>query len=124
MGRPAAGISRDASGWLLAHSWPGNARELRNAIERAILLCDGGLITRQHLPAVVAQPDAPRAGSRAGAGDPGAPLPPGGVDLEQVDRAYVQQALAQARGNKSKAARLLGLTRAQLYSRIEKYGLA
>jgi transcriptional regulator with GAF, ATPase, and Fis domain len=50
MGRPAAGISRDAREWLLAHPWPGNVRELRNAIERAILLCDGGLITRVHLP--------------------------------------------------------------------------
>src|SRR5436309_1467607 len=51
MGRPAAGISRDGRDWLLAYRWPGNVRELRNAIERAILLCDGGLITRQHLPA-------------------------------------------------------------------------
>ena len=71
MGRPAAGISRDAREWLLAHSWPGNVRELRNAIERAILLCDGGLITREHLPAAVARPEAPRGagaarGSRGG----------------------------------------------------------
>ncbi len=53
MGRPAAGISRDAREWLFAHSWPGNVRELRNAIERAILLCDGGLITRDHLPSMI-----------------------------------------------------------------------
>ncbi len=56
MGRPAAGISRDAREWLLAYAWPGNVRELRNAIERAILLCDGGLITREHLPAAVGRP--------------------------------------------------------------------
>ncbi|MGH9869310.1 MAG: sigma 54-interacting transcriptional regulator [Candidatus Polarisedimenticolia bacterium] len=118
MGRPSAGISRDAREWLMMYPWPGNARELRNAIERAILLCDGGLITREHLPAIVA-PDA------AGNGSPEGPaaLPAGGVNLEEVDRAYVEKALQQARGNKSKAARLLGITRAQLYSRIEKYGI-
>ncbi|HKY32387.1 MAG TPA: sigma 54-interacting transcriptional regulator [Candidatus Polarisedimenticolia bacterium] len=126
MGRPAAGISRDAREFLMGHAWPGNARELRNAIERAILLCDGGLITREHLPAAPGRP-APAGGAAAQAGngspDPAAPLPPGGVDLESVDRQFVERALREAKGNKSKAARLLGLTRAQLYSRIEKYGL-
>ncbi len=119
MGRPAAGISRDAREWLLAYSWPGNVRELRNAIERAILLCDGGLITREHLP----RHRAP-VGRQSPRHDPAAPLPAGGVDLEDMERSYVERALRDARGNKSKAARLLGLTRAQLYSRIEKYGLA
>jgi transcriptional regulator with GAF, ATPase, and Fis domain len=123
VGRPAAGISRDAGEWLLAYSWPGNVRELRNAIERAILLCDGGLITREHLPAAVGRPEAARASGANGSPDPAAPLPPGGIDLEAMERSYVERALGQTRGNKSKAARLLGLTRAQLYSRIEKYGL-
>jgi len=128
MPRPAAGISRDAREWLLAYAWPGNVRELRNAIERAILLCDGGLITREHLPAVIGRPEQAR--SRNGNGssldahlDPEAPLPPGGVDLDDVERDYVQKALDQTRGNKAKAARLLGLTRSQLYTRLEKYGM-
>ena len=56
MARPAGGISQDAIDWLLAYRWPGNVRELRNTIERALLLCDGGLITRDHLPASVAPP--------------------------------------------------------------------
>ena len=123
MGRPAAGISRDAREWLLAYAWPGNVRELRNAIERAILLCDGGLITREHLPAAVGRPEPARAAGANGGRDAEAPLPAGGVDLEDVERSFVERALRDARGNKSKAARLLGLTRAQLYSRIEKYGL-
>ena len=50
-------------------------------------------------------------------------FPTGGVDLESMEMTYVKEALAKARFNKSKAAKLLGLTRAQLYSRIEKYGL-
>ncbi|MBP7146383.1 MAG: sigma 54-interacting transcriptional regulator [Acidobacteria bacterium] len=123
MGRPSAGISRSAREWLLAHAWPGNVRELRNAIERAILLCDGGLITREHLPAAVTRHDGGREGAARGPFDPDAPLPLGGVDLEQVERRFVEKAIGQSRGNKSKAARLLGLTRAQLYSRLEKYGL-
>jgi transcriptional regulator with GAF, ATPase, and Fis domain len=123
IGRPAAGISRDARDWLLAYPWPGNIRELRNAIERAILLCDGGLITRQHLPAAVGRPEEARPSSNNGSLDPGAPLPPGGVDLEEVERGLVERALRQTRGNKTKASRLLGLTRAQLYSRLDKYGL-
>src|SRR5262249_1338650 len=58
MGRPAAGISRDAREWMLSYPWPGNVRELKNAIERAILLCDGGLITRDHLPKPLDTPEA------------------------------------------------------------------
>jgi transcriptional regulator with GAF, ATPase, and Fis domain len=123
MGRPCAGISRDARDWLLAYPWPGNVRELRNAIERAILLCDGGLITRDHLPAAVGRPEQARPASTNGAYDPEAPLPPGGVDLDDLERGYIEKALERTRGNKAKASRLLGLTRAQLYSRLDKYGL-
>jgi Nif-specific regulatory protein len=121
--RPAAGISRDAREWILAYPWPGNVRELRNAIERAILLCDGGLITRDHLPAVVARPEAAVPASGNGVPAAGSPLPPGGVDLEAMEREIVEKALEQVRGNKSKAARLLRLTRSQLYSRLGKYGI-
>ncbi|MFN2385168.1 MAG: sigma-54 interaction domain-containing protein, partial [Thermoanaerobaculia bacterium] len=124
MGRPAAGISRDAGEWLVEYSWPGNVRELRNAIERAILLCDGGLITREHLPTAAAARSGPVLSSGLkGSLDPTAPLPAGGVDLEAVEKTFVAKALGQTRGNKSRAARLLGLTRAQFYSRLEKYGL-
>jgi Nif-specific regulatory protein len=130
MGRPAAGISRDAREWLLGYSWPGNARELRNAIERAILLCDGGLITRDHLPAPMLRPDqvdVPRNhGSGNGFSAPAAP-PRGAVaedvNLGAMERDFIAKALSQSRGNKSQAARLLGLTRAQLYWRLEKYDL-
>ncbi|HEU4930275.1 MAG TPA: sigma 54-interacting transcriptional regulator [Candidatus Krumholzibacteria bacterium] len=118
MGRPAAGISRDGRAWLLEYPWPGNVRELRNAIERAILLCDGGLITRQHLPTT--QPEPVRASTVL---EPATPLIPGAVDLEAVDRSFIEKALDQTRGNKSKAARLLGLSRAQLYTRLEKYNI-
>ena len=124
MGRPAAGISKDAREALLSYRWPGNVRELRNAIERAILLCDGGLITREHLPIAATRPAVKMPPPTPGAD--GFHVPPftGGLDLEEMERGYVERALQDARGNKSKAARILGITRAQLYSRIEKYGLS
>ncbi|HEY2953942.1 MAG TPA: sigma 54-interacting transcriptional regulator [Candidatus Eisenbacteria bacterium] len=122
MARPAAGISRDALDWLLAYHWPGNVRELRNAIERAILLCDGGLITREHLPAWPARgPE--RSGDLNSWLDPAAPLPAEGIQLDALERVLLEKALRQAKGNKTRAARLLGLTRAKLYSRLEKHAL-
>jgi two-component system NtrC family response regulator len=118
VGRPAAGISRDAKDQLLAYSWPGNVRELRNAIARAVILADGGYIRGEHLPLT-----SPR--QVGAAGDvPSSAFPAGGVNLEAIERSLVVKALSQARHNKTRAAKLLGLTRAQLYSRIEKYGLA
>jgi transcriptional regulator with GAF, ATPase, and Fis domain len=123
MGRPAAGISRDAREWMLAYAWPGNVRELRNAIERAILLCDGGLITRQHFPADVARV-APAVAPATVAPTNGHAAPsPDGLSVDAAERELVVKALSQTKGNKSQAARLLGLTRARLYWRLEKYGL-
>jgi two-component system response regulator FlrC len=118
VGRPAAGIAQDAKDQLLAYAWPGNVRELRNAIERAVILADGGHIRSEHLPVT-----APKPAAAAAPGQIPERLPPGGVNLDSIERALVIKALAQARHNKTKAAKLLGLTRAQLYSRIEKYGL-
>jgi transcriptional regulator with GAF, ATPase, and Fis domain len=122
IGRPATGIDDEARAQLLAYHWPGNVRELRNAIERAVILADGGLIRSVHLPlaprpqtTTAAVSDAPPAS---------VPLPAGGVNLDAIEKALVVRALTQARFNKTRAAKLLGLTRAQLYSRIEKYGLA
>ncbi len=131
MTRPAAGISRDAREALLTYAWPGNVRELRNAIERAILLSDGGLITREHLPAPrppAAPEDEPEAESRTGtngnAPRPAHPAPAGGgLNLDAAERDLVVKALAQSNGNKSQAARALGLSRAQLYWRLEKHGI-
>jgi len=116
VGKAPAGISVEARDQLLAYRWPGNVRELRNAIERAVILADGAVIRPEHLPI---------ASSRVAAAAPaeGISLPAAGLDLEEVERTLVLKALTQARHNKSRAARLLGLTRSQLYSRIEKYGL-
>jgi transcriptional regulator with GAF, ATPase, and Fis domain len=116
VGRPAAGLAKDARDLMLSYPWPGNVRELKNALERAVILCEGGLVTSEHLP--IGMRDEPAPGPPAAEA-----FPKGGVDLEAMERAFVEKALAAAGHNKAKAARLLGLTRAQLYSRLEKYGL-
>ena len=118
VGRPAAGIARDAKDQLLAYAWPGNVRELRNAIERAVILADGG-------PTSAASTCRPSQRPPRGAGAVVGHAAGRGRDEPRRDgRALlVVNALTQARHNKTRAAKLLGLTRAQLYSRIEKYGL-
>jgi Nif-specific regulatory protein len=136
IGRPAAGLSKDARDRLLAHAWPGNIRELRNAIERAVILCEGGLITGEHLPiSLTGTPKIRPAGgvSAAAAGatpptaatsvDASVAIPPEGVNLDAIERDLIQKAMAQARNNKSVAAKLLGLPRGQLYSRLKRHGL-
>jgi transcriptional regulator with GAF, ATPase, and Fis domain len=115
VGRPAAGVSEEVRHTLTAYPWPGNVRELRNALERAVILCEGGLITSEHLPLGIASAAAAEA---RGALAP----PPAGEGGSERDR--ILQALARAGNNQSKAARLLGLTRAQIRSRIEKHGIS
>jgi transcriptional regulator with GAF, ATPase, and Fis domain len=121
VGRSAAGLSDEARATLLAHSWPGNVRELRNAIERAAILSEGGLITSEHLPIPMVtrrKPESPPPVTSPSA------VAPAATTLDAAERQMIQQALLRSGNNKSKAARLLGLTRAQLRSRIEKHGIS
>jgi formate hydrogenlyase transcriptional activator len=115
VGRRPAGIAAEAKEKLAAYRWPGNVRELRNALERAIILCEGGVITSDHLTSDIA-------GAPAVSPVPAAAL--GELTLDAAEKDMIVRALAKARNNKSEAARLLGLSRGQLYSRLEKHGLA
>ena len=117
--RRAGGLSRQAEASLLAYSWPGNVRELRNVLERATILCDGGLITTDHLPG-----DLSAARAVPGAERESAPLPLDRLDLNRAERELILKALEAAHHNRTQAARLLGLTRPQLYRRLRKHGLA
>jgi two-component system NtrC family response regulator len=102
---------------LLRYDWPGNVAELRRVVERAAALAAvGEAIDLEHLPeAVAASLTVPeRVPFR---------LPPEGVNLEEVERELIRQALERAHGNKTRAAELLGLTRHTLLYRLEKYGL-
>jgi two-component system NtrC family response regulator len=126
VGKPAAGISEDARQLFLAYGWPGNVRELRNAIERAVILCEGGLVTSEHLPINVVRRSAPAAvpvSLQSAPADASIAFPSEGVKLEAVERDLLGKALAQARNNKSRAAKLLGLPRGQFYSLLKRHGL-
>jgi DNA-binding NtrC family response regulator len=105
------GMSPDALRLLESHRWPGNIRELRNAIERAMLLIDRERIEAGDL--AMSRAEAP-AQFR---------LPPEGVNLEEVERQLVTQALIRAGGNHTRAGQLLGINRDQVRYRIEKFGL-
>jgi Nif-specific regulatory protein len=106
-GRPPAGLTRDARETLLQHDWPGNVRELRNALERAAILCEGGLISAHHLSLYTAR----------------RPAQAPATDLHAVERETIDVVMRECRGNKSKAAKRLGLSRTQLYGRLRKYHL-
>ncbi len=123
LGRPPAGLSRDAKEKLRAYDWPGNVRELRNILERAAILCDGGLVTADHLTLTGRRPAPVPAARQAAAASPKPPAVPDGGDLASMERALIEQALQHARFNKSKAAKALGLSRAQLYVRMKRHGL-
>jgi transcriptional regulator with PAS, ATPase and Fis domain len=115
-------LSDDALRWLTAYAWPGNIRELRNVIERAVLLCTTGTITAEHLPAnetASAPPAAERAPSN------GSPEPAGGLrdEVERIERERILAALDACGGNQTRAARQLGISRSKLVSRIEQYGI-
>jgi transcriptional regulator with PAS, ATPase and Fis domain len=109
--RPPAGLTKDAKDALLSHDWPGNVRELRNSLERAAILSEGGLIGSQHL----ALPTERTA--------PGSTTVETTVDLNAIERQTIEQVMRDTRGNKSEAAKRLGVTRTQLYVRLRKYGL-
>lgn len=107
------GASPEALDLLRGYRWPGNIRELRNAVERGMLLADGDWLEPSHFPIAVSRRSA------TGAYD----LPEEGISLEQVERELVIQALSRTGWNHTKAAALLGLNRDQIRYRIEKFGL-
>jgi len=116
-GRGNAGLSREAREALLAHAWPGNIRELQNAVERALIMTDGGLITAAQL-GITSRAARP---ARDGRAHPEVSSTPD--SLPELEKRMVLDALAKTKGNKSRAAKLLGLTRFQLYTRLKRYAL-
>jgi DNA-binding NtrC family response regulator len=114
-------ISPDAAGAMEAFSWPGNVRQLINALDRAKIMADGNLIRSSDLPAeVVGRTSAPRVSERVGFAEvnDGAGLSDA---LASVQRSHIVDILRRERGNKARTARALGINRRSLYRLLEKH---
>jgi len=120
MAKADVGLSRDAREALLGHNWPGNIRELQNAVERALIVSEGGLLTAAHFGIAPRKERLPRAAEVATYDS--SPLALEG-SLPDVEKQMVSETLKKAKGNKSKAAAILGLTRSQLYTRLKRHGI-
>ena len=111
-GKEMRGLSREAKNKLLRYAWPGNVRELQHTLERAVLLGDGSLLRPEDFPLQ------PSAIPSAKAAEESRTL-----NLEQLEREAVEQALRLSGGNMTRAAEYLGITRFALYRKLEKLGL-
>jgi DNA-binding NtrC family response regulator len=121
MGRTDVTLSRDAVELLRRHPWPGNIRELQNAIERGLITCEGALVTAAHLAiSAISSPSEQRTPPQLPETVRPAATP---VDLHELERKAIVDALQRTHGHKARAAALLGLTRFQLYSRLKRYGI-
>ena len=117
LGNPEPDVSPDAFQKLLDYSWPGNVRELQNAIEYGVVLAQQGVIGVKELPAEIQLPLALQQTELGG-------LPRKGVQtLDDLERQAILQALAESRGNKKKAAELLGIQRPTLYNKMKRYAI-
>jgi len=113
---PVTGLTAETKKLMNEYSWPGNVRQLESAIERAILLSEGDLLTAEDLPTEVRQEVGP-------ASEGSFKLPAEGINFEDVERNLITQAMEQTDYNITKAAKLLGLTFRTLQYRLEKFGI-
>ena len=113
LGRSAPRIGAEALGMLEAYQWPGNVRQLRNVMERAVLLCEGDEIGPNHLP------DSFHGGEQGH----GKKEETSSLDLVAKEQEMLLRALEQCNWNQSKAARKLNITRSALRYRLQKYGI-
>jgi transcriptional regulator with GAF, ATPase, and Fis domain len=119
MGKGRAGLSREARDALLAHSWPGNIRELQNAIERALIRAGDELISAENL-GIMAPRDLNKTAAPASRTEAASNV----HTLADQERQMIAEALRRTKGNKTRAATLLGLTRTQLLRRVRRFGLS
>jgi two-component system NtrC family response regulator len=118
LGRPAPTISPEALLLLTQYSWPGNIRELRNTIERAMILGHGNMVTVEQLPKEIAT-----YATQEPENSLSFQLPEAGLRLPELEKQLVEQALDSTKGNQVQAARMLGISRDAFRNRMKKHGL-
>jgi two-component system nitrogen regulation response regulator GlnG len=118
-GRDIRGIARSVLERLHEHDWPGNIRELRNVLERAVLMAHGSVLLPEHLPLDQLRPPA---GDAALSGAPLAGYAPG-LSLADVERLHIREVLVLVKGHLGKASEVLGVHRNTLTRKIREYGL-
>ncbi len=101
LGRPELTLAESSRAWMVEHSWPGNLREMRNVLERAVVMASGGELDPVARTTVEARPRL----------------------LSEVERAEIVKALAYTRGHQGKAAKLLGISRKTLWDKRKRYGI-
>jgi len=125
-GKSFKGLTADAEKAFTAYAWPGNIRELRNLMERTVLLADGTFLSREDLQMSESEAAPVELPDRL-SGVLARPLPEDGVDLEQLtlefEEAMVRKAYRAAGGNQSRAARLLNLNRDKFRYRLKQFGI-
>jgi transcriptional regulator with PAS, ATPase and Fis domain len=114
------GVLPEAMVLLTQYRWPGNVRELENAIERAVSLSHGPLLTPDDLPESIRQESMGSAEGKARYGDPANDAT---LTLEEVEKRHLTLVLRETKGNKVKAAKILGIDRRTLYRMAERFGL-
>jgi two-component system response regulator AtoC len=117
------GLTNEAKEFLMNYDWPGNIRELKNAIERVMILADGNRVSAKYLPIRISEGGILPIPAGVEGVNEEIRLPAGGTSLYNVEKELIRQALDHARGNKTTAARLLRITRDTLRYKVKKYQL-
>jgi DNA-binding NtrC family response regulator len=111
--KDVTGVDEECMKALAAHPWPGNVRQLRNVIERALIVCEGRTIRK---------PDLPDDFRAAGGGDGGFIKIPLGSSLDDVEKEMISRTIEFTAGNKTRAAEILGVSAKTLYNKLERFG--
>lgn len=109
-GKEIQGISKDAMETLMRYSWPGNVRELKSAFEYAFVTCQDAMIQPAHFPSTILQ-----AGKRQRS------VKPMNINMQEIEKRELIEALKKSRGNKSKAAEFLGVSRVTVWNRMKRF---
>src|SRR5438876_310189 len=118
-GRKVAGVSEAVLNAFQTYSWPGNVREMRNTLERAIIVCDGAVVETRHLP-----PGFGQAPLRTSANDPDAVRLGVGTTVEEAEKMLILKTLEATSNNKTRAAEILGISLKTLHNKLKEYGSA